>query len=175
MQQSQIHVFDVHRLLVGQVPWAFLAELFVRGVLIYVILVAAIRLMGKRVAGQLSITELAVIVTLGAAVGVPMQAPERGILPALVILGIALAFQRATSFWAFKDARIELLTQGDLICLVCDGRMLLEQMGRVGISRERLLAVLREHGIEQFGEVKRVYLEGVANGAYISCPSRGPA
>jgi hypothetical protein len=46
---DQIHIFDVYRLLVGQVPWAFLAELFVRGVVIYVILVAVIRLMGKRV------------------------------------------------------------------------------------------------------------------------------
>jgi hypothetical protein len=46
---DQIHIFDVHWLLVGQVPWAFLAELFVRGVVIYVILVAVIRLMGKRV------------------------------------------------------------------------------------------------------------------------------
>jgi hypothetical protein len=51
-------LFDVHRLLVGQAPGAFLAELFVRGVVIYVILVALPRLTGKRVAGQLSITDL---------------------------------------------------------------------------------------------------------------------
>jgi uncharacterized membrane protein YcaP (DUF421 family) len=174
MQQGQIHVFDAHRLLVGQVSWAFLAELFVRGVLIYVILVAAIRLMGKRVAGQLSITELAVIVTLGAAVGVPMQAPERGILPALVILGVALAFQCGANFWAFKDARIELLTQGDLICLVRDGRMCLKPMGQVGVPRERLSAALRGQGIEQLGQVRRVYLEGGGQWSVYKVPESRP-
>ena len=41
------------------------------------ILVAIIRLMGKRVAGQLSITELAVIVTLGAWVGAVVESGKR--------------------------------------------------------------------------------------------------
>ena len=76
-----------------------------------------------------------------------------------MILGVALAFQRGTSFWAFKDARVELLAQGNLVCLVRDGRLLLDQMGRVGLSRERLFAVLRAQRMEQLGEVKRVYLE----------------
>jgi uncharacterized membrane protein YcaP (DUF421 family) len=161
-------------LLVGQVPWSFLAEILVRGVVIYVTLVAIIRLMGKRVAGQLSITELAVIATLGAAVGVPMQAPERGILPAVIILVIALTFQRGTSFWAFKNARIELLTQGNLVCLVRDGRLLLDQMARVVISRERLFAVLRGQRVEQLGEVRRVYLEGGGLWSVYTMPESQP-
>jgi hypothetical protein len=43
---DRIHLFDVHRLLVGEVQWSFLAEVFDRGVLTCVILVAIIWLMG---------------------------------------------------------------------------------------------------------------------------------
>lgn len=46
--------------------------------------------MGKRVAGQLSLSELAIIVTLGAAIGVPIQAADRGMLPAFVLLIVAV-------------------------------------------------------------------------------------
>ena len=50
----------IQRLLVGDAPCAFLVELAPRAVLVYVLLLIAMRLMGKRVAAQLSITEFAV-------------------------------------------------------------------------------------------------------------------
>lgn len=63
----------VQRILIGDGPWAFLLEVVVRAALVYVLLLVAMRMMGKRVAAQLSITELAVILMLGAAIGVPIQ------------------------------------------------------------------------------------------------------
>ena len=81
----------------------------------------AIRIMGKRVAGQLSMSELAVIVTLGAVIGVPMEVAENGMLPALVLLLVAVVYQRAIGFLSFKSRRIELITQGDLVAIVGGG------------------------------------------------------
>jgi len=97
--------FDLYRLLVGQGPWWSLIEVILRAMLIYALLLVIMRLMGKRVASQLSISELAVVVTLGAAVGVPMQVQDRGMLPAVLILLVALGFQRGISLWAFRIRR----------------------------------------------------------------------
>lgn len=63
----------IERLLIGDGPWAFLVEVIPRAVVMYLLLLVAMRLMGKRVAAQLSITELAVILMLGAAIGVPIR------------------------------------------------------------------------------------------------------
>src|SRR2546430_9501431 len=90
----------------------FLLEVVVRAVFVYVILLVAIRLMGKRVAGQLSLSELAVIVTLGAAIGVPIEAAEHGMLPAVLVLAVAGLHQRAIGLLSFKNPRIGPLTQG---------------------------------------------------------------
>jgi len=130
--------------------------------LIYALLLVIMRLMGKRVASQLSISELAVVVTLGAAVGVPMQVQDRGMLPAVLILLVALGFQRGISLWAFRKRKVELLTQGEVVLLIADGRMLLDALRANVLSRERLFAMLRGQGIVQLGEVRRAYLE--ANG-----------
>lgn len=115
--------------------------------------------MGKRVAAQMSISELAVIVTLGAAVGVPMQVPDRGMLPAVLILGVAVLFQRGIAVLGFKHRKVETFTQGDVSVLVQDGRIFLGQMRKAALSRERLFALLRCREIEQLGQVRRVYLE----------------
>src|SRR5687768_15678962 len=100
--QKAIQPWDWKRLLIGQeTPWWFLFEVMLRIGLIYVVLMVAMRLMGKRMAAQMTVSEVAVIVTLGAAVGLPMQAPDRGMLPALVILAVAVIFQRGLSLWSF--------------------------------------------------------------------------
>ncbi|MBV8483880.1 MAG: hypothetical protein JO077_13570 [Verrucomicrobia bacterium] len=48
--------------------------------------------MGRRVASQMTISELAVVVTLGAAIGVPLQAPEQGVLARYLYYWLPLRF-----------------------------------------------------------------------------------
>jgi len=157
--KDQIRVFDWQRLLIGKTPWAFLAEVAVRGLLIYVLLLVTIRLMGKRVAGQLSLSELAIMVTLGAAIGVPMEVADNGLLPGFVLLGVALLYQRGIGWLSWRNRRVELITQGDVETLVADGILTLKVMSRVGLSQERVFAAVRQLGISQLGQVKRIYIE----------------
>src|SRR3954470_11540279 len=71
MRQGDLKFLDPERWLLGESPGWFVGEVVMRAVLIYVVLLLILRMLGKRTAGQMSITELAVVVTLGAAVGVP--------------------------------------------------------------------------------------------------------
>jgi uncharacterized membrane protein YcaP (DUF421 family) len=169
---SPIQPFDPRRLLIGKTPPLFLLEIVLRAVFVYVVLLIAIRLMGKRVAGQLSLSELAVIVTLGAAIGVPIEVPEHGMLPAAIVLAVAIAYQRGIGLLSFRHRRVELLTQGDLIVLIRDGVLNLPAMRKSGLSRERLSAALRERGIEHLGEVRRMYFE--TSGAFSIYPADNP-
>jgi uncharacterized membrane protein YcaP (DUF421 family) len=157
--QQQLTPFDLHRIFIGQNPGWFMLEVLLRIALIYVVLMIAMRLMGKRVASQMSVSELGVIVTLGAAVGVPMQVPDRGMLPAILILIVAIFFQRGVSLWGFRNRKVEMIAQGDVSVLVQDGRIFLDAMRTAVFSRERLFALLRSRSIEHLGQVRRVYLE----------------
>src|SRR5215218_4576119 len=158
-QQQQISLADWQRLLMGGTPWTFLLELLVRAVVVYLLLLLFMRLMGKRVAGQMSISELAIILSLGAAVGLPLQVPDKGLLPALAVLAVAVAFQRGLSLWAYKSRKVELLSQGDVSVLLKDGRLLPEGMEAEHLSPEKIFASLRAQGVEHLGQLRRVYLE----------------
>jgi uncharacterized membrane protein YcaP (DUF421 family) len=156
---KNLQPFDWHRLLIGETPWWFQIEILARVCFIYAVLTLAMRLMGKRVAGQMSLSEMAVLITLGAAVGVPMQVEDRGMFPAVIILLVALIFQRGLSLWAYRNRKVEVLSQGDVTVLLQDGRLFLDSMRAAVLSRERLFSMLRVSGIEHLGQVRRVYFE----------------
>jgi uncharacterized membrane protein YcaP (DUF421 family) len=173
-QQQQISLADWQRLLMGDAPWVFLLELLVRAVVVYLLLLLFMRWMGKRVAGQMSTTELAIILSLGAAIGLPLQAPDKGLLPALAVLLVAVAFHRGLSLWSFKSRRVEVLTQGDVGILLKDGRLLPEGMAGEHFSPEKIFASLRAQGVEHLGQLRRVYIEPSGDLSLIKYKSQRP-
>jgi uncharacterized membrane protein YcaP (DUF421 family) len=93
-------LLDWHGLLIGDVPSAFFIEVIIRTVIIYILLITSIRLMGKRMALQLNATEMTAMVALAAAIGVPLQAPDRGIIPAVIIALVVVIAERSLSLLA---------------------------------------------------------------------------
>jgi uncharacterized membrane protein YcaP (DUF421 family) len=159
MEKDQIRLSDWYRILFGEAPLQFLTEVIVRTLFIYLILLIVIRVMGKRMSGQLTSTEMAVMLTLGAIVSVPMQDPTRGVLQGVLLLGLILLFQKTLTGWMTSNNRVEDTVQGTTVMLVKDGVLQLDELKNVKISREQLFAVLRGQQIYNLGKVKRVYLE----------------
>jgi uncharacterized membrane protein YcaP (DUF421 family) len=159
MKKEDIHITDWLRILAGEVPAGFYLELVLRAVIIYLLLMLAMRFMGKRMSGLLSRNELVAMVSLAAAIGTPLTAPDRGILPAVIIAIVVVYIQRWISANAFCDEAFESYAIGKLDILVSDAVIDLEVLKKVRISRERLMAELRGSGIKQLGSVKRFYME----------------
>lgn len=172
MKPEEIHLSDFYRIFVGEVPASFYIELFIRTLVIYIILIVSMRFMGKRMSAQLGRNEMAALVSLAAAIGVPLQAPDRGLLPALVIAFVIIIFQNIISKYATKNQHFEQLTQDDFSILVENSRMNLDKMINTRISRERLFAQLRSLGVTHLGIVKRLYLE--ANGSFTLVKNNEP-
>jgi uncharacterized membrane protein YcaP (DUF421 family) len=151
MQKDEIQLTDIKRILVGDAPPEFLLETFIRTLIIYIGLLFIIRLLGKRMAGQLTITEMSVMLTLGAIVAPAMQIPDRGIIMGLFILACIAGLQRLVTYINFKNAKLEELTQGKMIVLVEDGVLNLNEMMNARISHQQLFATLRENEIFNLG------------------------
>jgi hypothetical protein len=159
MKKQEIHFSDWVRILIGEVPGAFYLELLLRVAIIFLLLMLAMRFMGKRMSGLLSRNELVAMVSLAAAVGTPLTAPDRGILPAVVIAIVVVYIERWISAKAFGNEGFERYAIGKLDILVSDGVIDLDILKKVRISRERLMAELRGSGVKQMGSVKRFYME----------------
>ena len=160
MKKDEIHFLDWKRWLWGDAPPEFMIEVLIRTSIIYFFLLLAVRLMGKRMSGQITLTELAVMITLGAIISPAMQLPDRGIIFGILGLSAAVIFQRGLNLWAFKNEKVEKVTQGEMSLLVKDGLMIVEELEKTHVSRQQLYAMLRQKKINNLGKVKRAYLEG---------------
>lgn len=159
MKKQDIVPGDWYRILFGETPVMFLVEILLRTIIMYVVLLVIVRMMGKRMGGQLTISDLAVMITLGAIVSPGMQMPQTGLLLCAMILVCALVFQRGLNFLEYKSERFEQVSQGTLSILVKNGVMQLDEMHRTKVSRQQLFAALRNNEIHNLGDVDRVYLE----------------
>jgi uncharacterized membrane protein YcaP (DUF421 family) len=159
MKPEEIHLADWQRILFGNNPPEFLLEVFVRSVIILLAFLITARLLGKRMNGQLTLTEMAVMVSLGAIISPIMQLPDRGICLGLVVLTCTLSFQRGLTWLDFKSKRVEAITQGKESLLIEDGVLQLEAMSRARISKQQLFAALRGKQIYNVTKVSRMYME----------------
>lgn len=159
MKKEEIHLEDIKRILYGLAPPEFMLEVFLRTIIIYIALLFIVRWLGKRMSGQLTIMEMAVMLVIGAVVSVPMQVPDRGLLQGGFLLLCVVLFQRGISWLGFKSGKIEDLTQGKASMLIKDGILQLEEMKTVRISHQQLYSQLRQENIFNLGAVDRVYLE----------------
>jgi len=159
MKKQEIHLDDWKRILFGNAPTEFMLEVLLRSVIIILAFILVVRLMGKRMNGQLTITEMAVMVSLGAIISPIMQLPDRGILLGLLVLACALLFQRGLTWLDFKSTKVEEVTQGKEIILIEDGILQLDAMASARISKQQIFATLRGEKIHNIQKVKRLYLE----------------
>jgi len=159
MKASEIRIDDWQRILFGNVSPLFLLEVFFRALFVYIILLFVIRLLGKRMSGQLTLTEMSIMLTLGAIVSVSMQTPNTGVLQGIVILIVALVIYRTINYTGFLSYKVETAIFGTPATLVKDGVLQLGTMTDVRISHQQLFSELRSKDIFQLGKVKRVYLE----------------
>jgi len=174
MQPQDIHITDWLRILVGGVPASFYIELLIRAIAVYLILLVSMRSMGKRMSSQMSRNELAALVSLAAAVGIPMMAPDRGVLSAIVIAFVLITVERMIAKKSFKNEKFENYALGRVSALINDGVVDMKELKQVGLAHERVFAQLRAQGILQLGSVSRLYMEAGGNFTLVENPEPVP-
>ena len=117
------------------------------------------RQLGKRMAGELTVAEMVLMVTLGSSVAVAIQVPEGGVLLGFVVLTCALLFEKSISWLTIKSPGFETVSQGKATMLVKDGVLQLAQMKDTRITPQQIFTTLRGKDIYQLGKVERLYLE----------------
>ncbi len=164
MLPYEIHLSDLYRIFIGNVPGIYFIELLLRCLICYTILVVGIRLMGKRMAAQISRNELSSMVLMAAAIGIPVASPDRGIVPGIIIAAVIVLGERLISKRISTNDKLESQLIGDLRPIVKDGYLVIENMSSNRISRDRIFAELRTGGLKHLGKVKRFYFE--ADGSF---------
>lgn len=136
-----------------------LPEIVLRTAVVYLFLVAVIRISGKREVGQMSVLELVVILIISDAVQNSMVGENvtiwGGLVAVLTLLGLDYVLKALTG----RSRRLRTAIEGEPRLLVRDGRLLERALREERIEREQIQAALRAHGVLRLEDVRLAVLE----------------
>jgi uncharacterized membrane protein YcaP (DUF421 family) len=132
---------------------------FVRTLLLYFIIMAGLRLMGKRQIGELEPSELVLALLISDLAAVPMQdfgiPLLNGLIPIIVLLSVSMII----SVLNLKSVRFRSLMCGEACIVVRGGKPVQSNMRAARFTIDELLQELRQQGITDLSTVKYAILE----------------
>jgi uncharacterized membrane protein YcaP (DUF421 family) len=141
------------------VPDISLLEKSVRAFLVFVFLVAALRLGGKRELGQINVLDLAVLLLVSNALQNAMIGPDNSLIGGIV--GATTLFLANYLFvrLVFRSRTARHLLEGSPRVLVEHGRVLRTALRRESISEQELRSAALERGFGRLEDVDLMVLE----------------
>lgn len=141
------------------VPSVSLLELVLRGSIMYLAILAAMRLF-RRQGGSLSTADLLVVVLVADAAQNGMASEYFSVTEGLVLIATIYGWNYLLDVAAYRWPRVHRLLNPPPLPLVRDGRVLRHNLRREMLTLDDLMEQLREQGVERLGEVRHCCLEG---------------
>lgn len=143
-------------------------QVIIRTAIIYIFIVAAIRLFGKREIAQLSITDLVLILLISNSVQNAMVGANDTLLGGIIAAATLFAVSYVFGKLFYKSKTLTGFIEGHPVMLIYEGKIQEENLKKVQITTEELEAVVREHGVETPGDVNLAILETDGNISVLS-------
>ena len=135
---------------------------------VYIFIIIALRLFGKKELAQLSVVDLVFILLISNAVQNAMVGPDTTLLGGLAAASTLFLVNYIMKFLQYRFPKFGRMVEGNAIILIYEGKMLEEQMGKAKISRDELMEAVREHGVESVKEVDLAVMEVDGNISILS-------
>ncbi len=133
--------------------------ILLRTVLIYVFLIAIMRLMGKRQLGELEVTDLVITLLLSEIATIPITDRNTPLSYAVVPVITLASFEVFTSGLSLRFPKLKRLLSPKPAVLIRDGKPIRGEMEKVRISLDELLCELRQKNIADISQVRYAILE----------------
>src|SRR5579863_6429095 len=136
-----------------------LIGIFLRTATIYVVVLAGVRLSGKREVGQMTPFDLTLLLLLSNAVQNAMTGPDTSLMGGVVAAATLLVMNYFVAELSGGNRRFRKFVQGQPSLLVHDGTVIESHMAKEHVSMDELQRALREHGIATCHDVALAVLE----------------
>jgi uncharacterized membrane protein YcaP (DUF421 family) len=136
-----------------------LGDIAIRTAVIYVVLIAGLRIAGKREVGELSIFDLIVLLVIADAVQNSMVGQNSTLAGGIVAAITLLTLDKLLNIVTGRVPRVRKLLEGESQELIRDGVVLEDALRKEGIDDEDLAAALRRQGVLDPSEVRLAVLE----------------
>ena len=139
-----------------------------KSICIYIFIIIAIRLFGKKEISQLSVIDLVFILLISNSVQNAMvgndSSVQGGMAAALGLFICNYVFR----FFLLRSKKFSQTVEGEKIVLVVDGQLLLQGLKRAKMTEDEVDMAVREHGVKNIHEANLVVLEVDGNISVLS-------
>ena len=143
-------------------------EIIFRCIIVYLFIVIAIRLFGKKEIAQLSVVDLVFILLISNSVQNAMVGPDSSLIGGLIAAGSLFIVNLILKYVSYKSKKINKLIEGEPVILIYNGILNEENIKKERITMEEIETVVREHGVKSISEVNLAMLEVDGNISIVS-------
>jgi uncharacterized membrane protein YcaP (DUF421 family) len=147
------------------VPWW---ELVLRSAIVYVFLLALLRVTGKRQVGQLAPFDLVLLLVLSNAVQNSMNAGDNSLVGGLIAATTLVGLNYVIGIATYRSKKMEDMIEGRPEILIHNGRLFEDVRASAKLTHHELNAALRQAGCARIEDVHVATLEN--NGAISVVP-----
>ena len=155
------------------IPDVSVAEKLVRSVVVYLFLLVAFRLCGKRQLGQLSAFDLVVLLIISNVVQNAVIGNDNSLGGGLIGATAILLLNLVVAYVTFRFKRADRVVEHSPTLLVRHGRVLRDNLRRERLGPRDLRAALRHHGVVSIRDIRYAFREEDGHVSVISGRPRG--
>jgi uncharacterized membrane protein YcaP (DUF421 family) len=151
---------------------AFLSNSYIQialsSIAVYVFIVLAVRIFGKKEFSQLSVVDLVFILLISNAVQNAMVGENTTLLGGLVAAAALFVTNFVFKQILYRFPRVGKLLQGESLMLIYEGKLQKENVNRARLTMDEIMEALREHGVSKIEDVDLAVLEVDGNISVLS-------
>ncbi len=132
---------------------------FIRGIILYAVVIASARLMGKRQLGELSPGELVITILISNIATLCMEDVDLPLLYGLVPILTLVSIDVIVSYMCLKSRRLRKAVSGSPKVIISGGKIDQAMLSELRYSVEDVLAALRAQGIFDIAQVQYAVVE----------------
>ena len=148
---------------------------YIRTIVLYLVLIAVIRMMGKRQIGEMEPSEFVVTMLVANLASIPMQDGGiplySGLVPILTVLGVELIL----SALSMRSVKLRRLLCGKPVILIENGKILQSNLRSTRVTLDELTELLRGKDVLSPDTVQYAILETNGNLSVFPFPQQRPA
>lgn len=143
-------------------------SIVISSVSVYLFMIFAIRLFGKKELSQLSVIDLVFILLISNSVQNAMVGSNTTLWGGLVAASALFVINFIMKQAIYRFPWLSKFIQGEAIMLVYKGKIKIDNMHRTRITHNELLEAVREHGVDSIADVDLAILEVDGNISILS-------
>lgn len=136
-----------------------MSVIFIRAVIIYIAVIIALRIMGKRQIGELTPHELVITILVSQVAIIPLQDNSMPLLNMFVPILIFVSMEILASALSMKSIHFRNLIQGKPLFVIRNGKLDEKQMKRLRFTVDDLVDAVRQKGYFDLSTIQDAIVE----------------